>query len=35
MKEAHVFFSGGQDLCMWDEQGKLLDKVERKSEHCK
>ncbi|KXJ28865.1 WD repeat-containing protein 41 [Exaiptasia diaphana] len=33
MKEENVFFSGGQDLCLWDEQGNLLHKLERKLEH--
>jgi hypothetical protein len=35
MKEENIFFSGGQDLCVWDEQGNLLHKLERTSEHCK
>ncbi|KAK3733295.1 hypothetical protein QZH41_011132 [Actinostola sp. cb2023] len=33
MEEEGVFFSGGQHLCVWDEQGNLLHKLERISEH--
>ena len=35
MKEEKIFFSGGQDLCVWNEKGELLDKRDRASEHCK
>jgi len=35
MKEDKIFFSGGQDLCVWNEKGELMDKMELKSEHCK
>lgn len=34
MKEDKIFFSGGQDLCVWNEKGELLDKMARNSEHC-
>ncbi|XP_073244644.1 WD repeat-containing protein 41-like isoform X2 [Porites lutea] len=33
MKEEKIFFSGGQDLCVWNEKGELLDKRDRASEH--
>ena len=35
MKEEKIFFSGGQDLCVWNEKGELLHKCDRASEHCK
>lgn len=31
----NIFFSGGQDLCMWNEKGELLNKVGGSTEHCK
>ena len=34
MKDEKIFFSGGQDLCVWNEKGELLDKMSRNSEHC-
>ena len=34
MKEHKIFFSGGQDLCVWNEKGEMLDKLTRNSEHC-
>ncbi|KAL9986780.1 hypothetical protein ACROYT_G000975 [Oculina patagonica] len=34
MKEHKIFFSGGQDLCVWNEKGEMLDKMARNSEHC-
>ncbi|XP_078372588.1 WD repeat-containing protein 41-like [Oculina patagonica] len=33
MKEHKIFFSGGQDLCVWNEKGEMLDKMARNSEH--
>ena len=35
MKEEKIFFSGGQDLCVWNEKGELIHKCDRASEHCK
>ena len=35
IKGENIFFSGGQDLCLWNEKGELLDKVSRSTEHCK
>lgn len=32
IKEERIFFSGGQDLCVWSEKGELLDKMQRNSE---
>lgn len=33
IKGENIFFSGGQDLCLWNEKGELLDKVSRSTEH--
>ena len=35
MKHDNIFVSGGQDLCVWNEKGELLDKLIRSTEHCK
>lgn len=34
IKEDRIFYSGGQDLCVWSEKGELLDKMQRNSEDC-
>ncbi|XP_068694485.1 WD repeat-containing protein 41-like isoform X1 [Montipora foliosa] len=33
MKHDNIFVSGGQDLCVWNEKGELLDKLIRSTEH--